>query len=123
MRIKLTFKITLLVLVLGTLWSLQAGAYNLFTAEPPEASNCSQCHSDWPGATHSVHTAAFDCGVCHTDDLPVPVNACAGCHPAADLLTLHSPLEGPGDMNYCGYCHAGTDTYEGTLDHLKALYR
>lgn len=123
MRFKSTLMVALLILLAVSFFSLQVGAYGLFTAEPPESANCSQCHSDWPGTTHSVHTAAFDCGLCHTDDLPVAVNSCASCHDAADLLLLHSPLEGPGDQRYCGYCHAGTGTDERSLGNLKALYQ
>jgi hypothetical protein len=122
MRIKPTLKIAVLVLLTVSFYSLQAGAYNLFSADPPESANCSQCHTDWPGATHTVHQA-FACSLCHTDDLPVAVNACSGCHVAENMLELHSPLEGPGDLNYCGYCHEGTDTDWRSLGDLKALFR
>jgi len=122
MRIKLTLKIVLLVLAIGTFWSIQAGAYGLFTAEPAESGQCSQCHLDWPGETHSVHTS-FSCSLCHVDEEPVPSNACSGCHTASEVLELHSPLVGPGDQKYCGYCHQGTANDVRTLDQIKALYQ
>ena len=121
MRTKLTLTTMLLVLAIGALWSVQVGAYGVFTADPPEASNCSQCHTDWPGATHTVHQA-FDCSACHAND-PVQTNSCAGCHDAGDLLDLHSPLEGLGDMAYCGYCHAGVGTEKRNLGEMKALFQ
>jgi hypothetical protein len=121
MRTRRTIFTTLLILSIGLLWSMQAGAYGLFTADPPESGNCSQCHTDWPGATHTVHMG-FDCGLCHVDEMPVPVSSCSGCHPAAGLLEAHSPLEGPGDMFYCGYCHDGVGNESRSWGELKDLF-
>lgn len=123
MRNKSKLMVALLVILVSSFLSLQAGAYGLFTATPPESGQCSQCHTDWPGATHSFHTAAFSCGSCHVDELPVAVSSCASCHPAGGLLTAHSPLEGPGDMAYCGYCHAGVDNERYNIGEIKALFK
>jgi hypothetical protein len=111
----------LLILSIGIFWGLQAGAYGLFTADPPESGNCSQCHSDWPGDAHTVHMS-FDCGLCHVDDAPVPVSSCNGCHDPAELLDLHSPLEGPGDQFFCGYCHEGVTAEAHDWSELKQLF-
>ena len=122
MRVKRTILGLFCVLTVSLLWSLQAGAYNVFTADPPESSNCSQCHTDWPGTTHSVHQA-FECSNCHISGEPVAPSSCAGCHGGAvAILTLHSPLEGPGDMNYCGYCHEGVGVERRNWGEIKALF-
>lgn len=121
MKFKRTM-IGVVVLVISMLWNLQVGAYSVFKADPPESSNCSQCHSDWPGATHTVHQA-FDCSSCHIPfGSPVETSTCSVCHNAADLLTLHSPLEGPGDQSYCGYCHAGVSSETRNWGEVKALF-
>lgn len=122
MNIKRTILSLLVVVTISLLWAFQVGAYSLFTSDPPDAGRCSQCHTDWPGATHTVHTA-FSCSNCHIDDDPVAPSACSGCHPAADVLTAHGGVEAPGDARYCGYCHAGVSAENRTLDELKALYQ
>nr|MEE4267353.1 hypothetical protein [Candidatus Krumholzibacteria bacterium] len=122
MRNKPKLMVALLVILVSSFLSLQVGAYGLFQATPPESGQCSQCHSDWPGATHTIHTG-FGCASCHVEELPVAVSSCATCHPAANLLTAHSPLEGPGDLAYCGYCHAGTGTEHFNMGEIKALFK
>lgn len=121
MRSRRTLTITLLILAVGVFWSLQAGAYGLFTADPAEAGNCSQCHTDWPGDTHTVHMS-FSCDNCHVDDAPVPVSSCSGCHPAGALLELHAPLVGPGDGQQCGVCHEGVANEAQSWSELKELF-
>lgn len=111
------------VLTVCLLWTVQVGAYSLFTSDPPESANCSQCHSDWPGSTHSVHTALFDCNACHAASDPVAVVTCLTCHNAGDLMSTHSPVPGPGDMAYCGYCHAGVNSESRRLGEVKALFQ
>ncbi len=122
MRIKRTLLATLLIVTACTFWSLQAGAYGVFTADPTDSGKCSQCHTDWPGATHTVHTA-FSCSLCHSGSDPVAPSSCLTCHDGADLLNLHSPLAGPGDAAYCGYCHAGVNTEDHSWGEMKALFR
>ena len=124
MRIKRMIMAVLCVVAVSILWSLQVGAYGVFTADPPESSNCSQCHTDWPGDTHTVHQA-FSCDNCHIPfGTPVAPSSCAGCHDGATaLLNLHSPLEGPGDQAYCGYCHAGVGAENLNWGETKALFR
>jgi hypothetical protein len=115
-----------LVLLIGVsiLWNLQVGAYDVFTADPPASSNCSQCHTDWPGATHDFHSGAFSCDNCHNPfGTPVATSSCSACHPAGGVLELHSPLEGPGDQAYCGYCHAGVNAEERNWGEVKSLFR
>jgi hypothetical protein len=122
MTIKRTMIGVAVLAATSILWTLQVGAYGVFTADPPESSNCSQCHTDWPGATHNIHQA-FECNNCHIPfGSPVEPSACSACHVAADILTLHSPLEGPGDMAYCGYCHAGVDSESRNWGEVKALF-
>ena len=123
MRITRTLLALLCVLAVSVLWNLQVGAYGVFTADPPESSNCTQCHTDWPGATHTVHQA-FSCNNCHIPfGTPVAPSACTGCHDGATaILTLHSPLEGPGDQSYCGYCHAGVGAESRNWGGVKALF-
>jgi len=124
MRIKRTILGLLCVLTVAILWNLQVGAYGVFTADPPESSNCSQCHTDWPGATHSFHQS-FACDNCHPDFItPVVSSSCTGCHNgASSILNLHSSLEGPGDMRYCGYCHEGVGAESRNWGEVKALFR
>jgi hypothetical protein len=122
MRIKQTILATILVLTICTFWSLQVGAYGLFTADPPASGQCSQCHTDFPGATHDVHTAAFNCSACHSFPNPVQTSTCIVCHDGSDTLNLHGGLQGPGDEYYCGYCHAGVDTETQSWGELKALF-
>lgn len=123
MRIRRMIPVLLLVLAVSLLWNLQVGAYGIFTAEPPESGNCSQCHTDWPGATHTMHQA-FDCDSCHIPfGSPVASSACAGCHDGEDaILELHSPFEGPADMAYCGYCHEGVSAESRNWGEVKALF-
>lgn len=124
MRIKRTFLGLLCVLAVSFLWNLQVDAYDVFTATPPESANCSQCHTDWPGATHTFHRT-FSCDNCHIPfGTPVESNACSGCHDGeAAILTLHSPLEGPGDQSYCGYCHESVGAESHNWGEIKALFR
>jgi len=112
---------SLLVLTVVALFGLQAGAYTLFTADPPESGRCTQCHDDWPGATHTFHQT-FACSNCHINDDPVAPTACLNCHELVDIFDLHSPLEGPGDMNYCGYCHEGVSNETHSWGEMKALF-
>jgi len=123
MRIKRMLVAVVLLLAVTVLWNLQVGAYDVFTADPPPSSNCSQCHTDWPGATHTDHQA-FDCDSCHMRfGSPVEPSSCAGCHDGAEsLLNLHSPFEGPGDMAYCGYCHDGVSSESRNWGEVKALF-
>ena len=123
MKFKRTMVGVVVLVAISMLWNLQVGAYGVFKADPPESSNCSQCHSDWPGATHTFHSDAFNCNNCHIPfNTPVETSACAVCHDAADLLTLHSPLEGPGDQAYCGYCHEGVSSETRRWGEVKALF-
>ena len=124
MRIRRTVIAVVSLLAISILWNPQVGAYGVFTAEPPESSNCSQCHTDWPGATYTVHQD-FSCNNCHIPfGTPVAPSSCASCHGGAEtLLNLHSPLEGPGDQRYCGYCHAGVDNESQNWGEVKALYK
>jgi hypothetical protein len=121
---KRTILAVVCVLAVSILWNLQVGAYGLFTADPPESSRCSQCHTDWPGATHTDHQS-FSCSTCHGDfSNPVASSSCSGCHNgAAALLDLHAPLEGPGDQSYCGYCHLGVDAESRNWGEVKSLFR
>lgn len=117
---RMSVMITVIVAI-GLLWIVQAGAYGLFTATPPEAGRCSQCHTDWPGATHTVHTA-FDCSACHADDAPVMVNACTACHGGAGgILDGHAEIEAPNG-EYCGYCHEGVGVESRTLTEVKGIF-
>ena len=123
MQIKRMMIAVVLLVAVTILWNRQVVAYNVFLADPPESSNCSQCHSDWPGATHTFHQA-FACGSCHIPfGSPVETNTCSGCHNGAEsLLTLHSPLEGPGDQAYCGYCHEGVGAESRNWGEVKVLF-
>ncbi len=124
MKFKRTMIGVVVLVAISILWNLEVGAYGVFTADPPESSNCSQCHSDWPGATHTVHQGLFDCSSCHIPfGSPVETSSCAGCHDAAGLLTQHSQLEGPGDLAYCGYCHSGVSSETRNWGEVKALFR
>jgi len=122
MRIKQMLPAILLVLTICTFWSLQVGAYSLFTADPPESSRCTQCHTDWPGATHDFHQGETSCSTCHSFPDPVQPMACLNCHDSGDVFDAHSPLEGPGDTNYCGYCHGGVGAETQSWGELKALF-
>ena len=123
MRIKRTILALMCVLAVSILWNLQVGAYELFTAEPPESSNCSQCHTDWPGDTHTAHQD-FSCDNCHIPfGTPVATNSCTGCHDGATAIqNLHSGFEGPGDQAYCGYCHEGVAAESRNWGGVKALF-
>lgn len=122
MRVKRTFLATLLVLTVCIFWSLQVGAYGLFTADPPASGQCTQCHTDWPGATHTLHQGLTGCATCHSFPDPVRPLACLNCHDGTATLNLHGGLQGPGDEYYCGYCHAGVDTERQSWGELKALF-
>ena len=124
MKFKQTMIGVVVIVAISVLWNLEVGAYGVFTADPVESGNCTQCHTDWPGATHDFHKDAFDCNSCHIPfGTPVAPSACAVCHDATELLTLHSPLEGPGDQAYCGNCHTGVNSDTRNWGEVKALFR
>ena len=122
MRTKQTLLATLLVLTVCTFWSLQVGAYGVFHADPVDSGKCSQCHDDWPGATHTTHQS-FSCNLCHSGSDPVETSSCLTCHDGSDTMDLHTSFEGPGDAAYCGYCHAGVHTEDHSWGEMKALFR
>jgi hypothetical protein len=116
-----TRRTLLSALLIVALTAATAGAYGLFTAE--DVDRCSQCHTDWPEAGHTVHDA-FGCTDCHVDGVgegPVPVSSCAVCHPADGMLELHGPLEAPNN-DYCGYCHTSVDAESRSFSDLKQLF-
>ena len=124
MKLKRMIPLTILVMTIVLAWSFQAGAYGVFESAPPEAGNCSQCHTDFPGATHSVHTAAFGCSECHVGSPganPVLVSACAACHDAGDLFMLHGGIETPSG-EYCGFCHENVGAEHHTFTELKNIF-
>ncbi len=124
MKFKRTMIGVLVLVAISIMWNVEAGAYGVFLADPVDSSNCSQCHTDWPGATHDFHSGAFSCGSCHIPfGTPVETSACAACHDAAPLLVLHSQLVGPGDMSYCGYCHDGVNAEPRKWGEVKALFQ
>jgi hypothetical protein len=111
----------LLVIAFALLGTQQAAAYGLFSGDP---GFCTQCHSDWPEAGHTVHDA-LGCTACHVNGVgvdPVEVGTCAGCHPANGMFDLHSPLQGPGDGLYCGDCHAGVLAEPQSWSQLRELF-
>ena len=116
MRFKRTLSTALLIVAIGLLWSLQAGAYGLFAGD----NNCNQCHTTWPGAEHTFHTNFYECSVCHTVE-PIPSSTCAGCHDVPDMFVQHGPLIDQSGYQ-CGYCHEGVDTEPCTLTDLKNLF-
>jgi len=107
----------LLVVAIGLFWSIQAGAYYLFSGE----NNCDQCHTDFPGDTHTFHIdAGISCASCHEVE-PIPSSACSACHLVDDLLVLHAPLE--DQMGYqCSDCHESTGAESRSLTDLKKLF-
>jgi hypothetical protein len=119
MRIRRLIVVACLILTIGLLWSLQAGAYQLFSADN---GRCSQCHTDWPGTTHSLHTG-FDCSACHFESDPVAVNSCTACHGGAEgILGAHADTEAPNG-EYCGYCHVGVGVENWSMTDLKELFK
>lgn len=117
MNTKRTILILMAVAAVSLFGALQASGYVLFTEVE---GNCSQCHTTWPGAEHTIHTG-FSCALCHTDEEPVPVNACATCHDPSDLLALHGPFEAPNNQ-YCGLCHEGVAAEDHSYSEIKALF-
>jgi len=120
MRTKRTILVAVLALSLAVFGATQVGAYGLFTME---GGNCSQCHDTWPGAQHDLH-GSISCTVCHVGGVganPVAVTTCTGCHPAADMLELHSPLEAPNGQ-FCGLCHEGIAAEGHSFSELKELF-
>jgi hypothetical protein len=111
--------IFLILMVAATvlLFAMQAGAYEFFLGD----NNCNQCHTDWPGDTHTFHRNAYACSVCHAED-PIPSSTCSGCHDANDLLTLHGPLV-DGEGYQCGYCHEGVGVELKTWSEMKHDFR
>jgi hypothetical protein len=99
------------------LWSVQATAYSTFSG----ANNCDQCHTDWTGATHTLHSDQFSCGTCHSVD-PVTPTQCIACHNIGDLFDLHGPLT-DGDGYQCGYCHEGVGARPRSWTGVKNDFR
>jgi len=113
--------VAILVVAVAMFWGLQADAYNVFTAVD---GNCSQCHTDWPGATHSVHSGAFACSTCHDGspgDNPVLTTVCTACHDVDGLFQLHGGTEAPSG-EYCGDCHPGVGAEHHTWTELKNIF-
>lgn len=119
----MTTKRTILILMAATalvlFGALQASGYVLFDVDVE--GDCAQCHTTWPGAEHTIHTAAFDCTACHTGSDPVPVSACSACHEVPDVLDLHGPLEAPNGQ-YCGLCHEGVAAESHSFTEIKELF-
>ena len=121
MKIKRLLAISPLILLIVLFWALQANAYFLFSADPPEAGRCSQCHS-FPGAQHDFHQGFVSCSACHGDfSSPVESSACASCHGAATILDLHAGVEAPNG-EYCGYCHEGVGVEHRSWTELKNIF-
>lgn len=116
MRIKQMILTAILVVTVALVWSLPAGAYGLFGG----ANNCNQCHPEWPGAQHTLHTG-FDCGICHSGEDPVPTSACSSCHDVSEMLALHGPLMDQEGFQ-CGYCHSGVSAEHRTWHDLKNIF-
>lgn len=122
MKIMQTLLAVLLVLAICTIGSTKVGAYSTFLADPPASGHCSQCHDDWPGATHTFHQG-FSCTNCHSGSDPVAPSSCSGCHGGASAIqNLHSSFEAPGDGNYCGFCHEGVNAETHSWGEVKALF-
>ena len=119
MRIKRLVVIATLIVTVGLFWSLQAGAYQLFTADD---GNCSQCHTTWPGeGEHSLHTG-FGCSICHFESDPVPSSSCSMCHGGAEvILQVHAGVQAPYG-EYCGYCHDAVGVECRSWTELKNIF-
>jgi len=118
MRIKRTILATLLVVTIGLFWSLQAGAYNLFSGD----NNCDQCHPTFTigGAQHSTHTAIYSCSTCHSVE-PIPSSTCLQCHDAPDIFESHGGLVDQEGYQ-CGYCHEGVPAEAHSWTELKNIF-
>jgi len=108
-----------LSLAAALLWSLQAGAYETFAG----ANACNQCHTDWPGATHTTHGAmpGVACADCHAVD-PITPNECIACHDRTALFQGHGGLIDQ-DGYQCGFCHEGVGAQVRTWSGLKDDFR
>lgn len=106
--------VTLLVVGVALLWSLQAGAYIFFAGD----NNCSQCHTEWPGTSHDFHSASFNCTLCHVDEGVVQNNTCVACHDFTEMMVLHGPFIDGGGFQ-CGYCHEGVSAEERSWSDVK----
>ena len=122
MNLKRMIPIAILVFSITMVWSLQVGAYGLYSADPPASGNCSQCHS-FPGANHDFHTgASISCAACHGDfSAPVVTSNCAACHGAGEILDDHAGVQAPNG-EYCGYCHDGVGTESRSFTELKNIF-
>lgn len=110
----------LIIVVCLVIWNVVAFAYNQFSLNGGDATNCGACHGDFRsnsytslsdgtlwGNLHNIHRQTMlngDCDVCHTDPnrFPVILNSsnggsdleaigCVGCHGRSDDNTEANP--------------------------------